>query len=173
MDPPFNPEDCTELLCGEGCGLLLSAQHPEEHSCVEALRALADELQDRSSALEHEGRMARLGWERREQWLMARATTAQTEAKLARIKYQRRLHQYTLHVHSIMQQALGLYQLIDRQKPMLVHWFSPAHAFSRPALVLWNDWSHQLVSHCFACIKGLLTTKLICISLLVEFKNKK
>ncbi|XP_055011965.1 PDZ domain-containing RING finger protein 4-like [Boleophthalmus pectinirostris] len=110
MDPQFDPEDCTEILCGEGCGLLLCAERPEEHSCVEALRALADELQDRSAALEHEGRMARLGWERREQWLVARANTAQTEAKLTRTKYQRRLHQYALHVHTILQQVLGLYQ---------------------------------------------------------------
>lgn len=104
--------DCGEVLCREGCGLELSTEDPDpEHCCVDALRALADELQDRSGAMEHEARMARLRWDRREQWLLAQVTSAQSEAKLAALKYQRRLHQHVLHVNSIIAQVLGFYKV--------------------------------------------------------------
>lgn len=81
-----------------------------EHCCVDALRTVTDALEGRRAALEHEARMARLRWNRREQYLLAQVTSLQNEAQLAALKYQRRLHQYMLRVHSIAEQVIGYYK---------------------------------------------------------------
>lgn len=100
-----------EGVCQRGCGLLLSLSGEDtsqgEHCCVDALRTVADALEERSATLEHEARMARLRWNRREQLLLAQVSTLQNEAQLAALKYQRRLHQHMLHVNSIAEQVVG------------------------------------------------------------------
>ncbi len=78
---------------------------------MDALRIVTDALEERSAFLEHEARMARLRWNRREQCLLAQVTTLQNEAQLAALKYQRRLHQYMLHVNSIAEQVTGFYKV--------------------------------------------------------------
>lgn len=106
-------ESQTELQTGQrcqrGCGLPLSALsiRDGEHCCVEALRALTDTLEERAAASEHQARMARLRWNRREQSLVAQVATLQNEAQLAALKYQRRLHQYLLHISGITEQIGG------------------------------------------------------------------
>ncbi len=102
----------SEGVCRKGCGLLLSGKG--EHCCVDALRIVTDALEERSAFLEHEARMARLRWNRREQCLLAQVTTLQNEAQLAALKYQRRLHQYMLHVNSIAEQVTGFYKVGGR-----------------------------------------------------------
>lgn len=92
-----------EGVCRRGCGLLLSGD--EEHCCVDALRSVHDALEGRSASLEREVRMARLRWNRREQWLLARVTDLQNEAQLAAVQYQQRLHQYMAHIGSIAEQV--------------------------------------------------------------------
>ncbi|XP_044048513.1 PDZ domain-containing RING finger protein 4-like isoform X2 [Siniperca chuatsi] len=96
-------------VCPKGCGLLLSGEDVSggEHCCVDALRTVTDALEERSATLEHESRMARLRWNRREQYLLAQVSALQNEAQLAALKYQRRLHQYMLHIHSIAEQVTG------------------------------------------------------------------
>lgn len=97
-------------VCQKGCGLLLDVSKGE-HCCVDALRAVTDALEGRSATLEHEARMARLRWNRREQSLLAQVSTLQNEAQLAALKYQRRLHQYMLHINSIAEQVIGYYKV--------------------------------------------------------------
>lgn len=96
-------------VCQRGCGLLLSAEDGDggEHCCVDALRTVTDALEERRAAVEHEARMARLRWNRREQVLLAQVSTLQSEAQLAALQYQRRLHQYMLHISSIAEQVIG------------------------------------------------------------------
>ncbi|XP_060891781.1 PDZ domain-containing RING finger protein 4-like isoform X1 [Labrus mixtus] len=91
-------------VCQGGCGLRLTG---EEHCCVDALRTATDTLEERSATLEHEARMARLRWNRREQYLLAQVSNLQNEAQLAALQYQRRLHQYMLHINSIAEQVTG------------------------------------------------------------------
>lgn len=95
-------------VCQKGCGLQLPG---EDHCCVDALRTVTDALEERSAALEHEARMARLRWNRREQSLLAKVSTLQNEAQLAALKYQRRLHQYMVHINSIAEQVIGYYKV--------------------------------------------------------------
>lgn len=98
-----------EGVCQRGCGLLLSGLDVSkgEHCCVEALRTVADALEERSVTLEHEARIARLRWNRREQCLLAQASTLQNQAQLDALKYQRRLNQYLVHIRSIAEQLAG------------------------------------------------------------------
>ncbi|XP_073327713.1 PDZ domain-containing RING finger protein 4-like isoform X2 [Pagrus major] len=109
MESETKPETSprVEGVCQRGCGLPLSAQDSGkgEHCCVDALRSVTDALEGRSAALEHEARMARLRWNRREQSLLAQVTALQNEAQLAALRYQRRLHQYMLHINSIAEQS--------------------------------------------------------------------
>ncbi|XP_037624319.1 PDZ domain-containing RING finger protein 4-like isoform X1 [Sebastes umbrosus] len=100
-----------EGVCQRGCGLmLLSADKKVDHCCVDALRTVTDALEAKSATLEHQTRMARLRWNRREQSLLAQVTTLQNEAQLAALKYQRRLHQHMLHISSIAEQVTGYYK---------------------------------------------------------------
>ncbi|XP_031696537.1 E3 ubiquitin-protein ligase PDZRN3-B-like [Anarrhichthys ocellatus] len=101
-----------EGVCQRGCRLLLSGEDFDkgDHRCVDALRAVTDALEERSAALEHETRMARLRWNRREQSLLAQVSTLQNEAQLSALRYQRRLHQYMLHINSIAEQVAGYYK---------------------------------------------------------------
>ncbi|XP_028287835.1 PDZ domain-containing RING finger protein 4 isoform X2 [Parambassis ranga] len=108
MKPPCRRTG-SEGVCQKGCGLLLFTLD-EEHCCVEALRTVTDFLEERSAALEHAARMARLRWNRREQSLLAQVSTLQNEAQLAALKYQRRLHQYLLRINSIAEQITGYCQ---------------------------------------------------------------
>nr|XP_019934962.1 PREDICTED: PDZ domain-containing RING finger protein 4-like [Paralichthys olivaceus] len=96
-------------VCQRGCGLPLPAEDAlkAEHCCVEALRSVTDALEERSAALEHGARMSRLRWNRREQLLLAQVSTLQNQAQLAALQYQRRLHQYMVHINSIAQQIVG------------------------------------------------------------------
>uniref|UniRef100_A0AAX7VLS1 Uncharacterized protein n=1 Tax=Astatotilapia calliptera TaxID=8154 RepID=A0AAX7VLS1_ASTCA len=98
-----------EGVCQRGCGLLLSGLDVSkgEHCCVEALRTVADALEERSVTLEHEARIARLRWNRREQCLLAQVSTLQNQAQLDALKYQRRLNQYLVHIRSIAEQLAG------------------------------------------------------------------
>lgn len=100
-------------VCKKGCGLLLQGEDLGEggHCCVDALRALADALEEKSATLEHEVRMEKLRWSRREQSLLARVSTVQQCAQLAAVKYERRLHQYKLHVNSLAEQLIGSSQV--------------------------------------------------------------
>lgn len=102
-----------EGVCQRGCRLLLSGEDFDkgDHRCVDALRAVTDALEERSAALEHETRMARLRWNRREQSLLAQVSTLQNEAQLSALRYQRRLHQYMLHINSIAEQVAGYYKV--------------------------------------------------------------
>ncbi|CAB1322767.1 unnamed protein product, partial [Coregonus sp. 'balchen'] len=99
-------------ICQKGCGLLLS--HTDivqgNHCCLDALRMLNDTLQERSATLEHEGRMQRLRWGRREQSLLAQVSFIQSEAQLTALKYQRKLHQYMLNINNIAEQVIGYYK---------------------------------------------------------------
>lgn len=92
-----------EGVCQRGCGLSLSGD--AEHCCVDALRSVTDALEGRSASLERQVRMARLRWNRREQWLLARVTALQNEAQLAALQYQQRLHRYMVHIGSIAEQV--------------------------------------------------------------------
>ncbi|XP_041651933.1 PDZ domain-containing RING finger protein 4-like [Cheilinus undulatus] len=109
MEPQTKPElgHGAEGVCQGGCGLLLTG---EEHCCVDALRSVTDALEERSLTLEHEARMSRLRWNRREQYLLAQVSNLQNEAQLAALQYQRRLHQYMLHINSIAEQVSGYYK---------------------------------------------------------------
>lgn len=100
-------------VCQKGCGLQLSTEDVSkgDHCCVDALRTATDALEERSATLEHEARMARLRWNRREQSLLAKVSTLQNEAQLAALKYQRRLHQYMVHINSIAEQVIGYYKV--------------------------------------------------------------
>ncbi|XP_070829189.1 PDZ domain-containing RING finger protein 4-like isoform X1 [Chaetodon trifascialis] len=111
MKPHSKPETghLGGRVCQKGCGLVLDFSKGE-HCCVDALRAVTDALEGRSAALEHEARMSRLRWNRREQSLLAQVSTLQNEAQLAALQYQRRLHQYMLHINSIAEQVTGYYQ---------------------------------------------------------------
>lgn len=102
-----------EGVCKKGCGLLLSCEviNGGDHCCVDALRTVTDALEEKSATLEHETRMARLRWNRREQSLLAQVSTLQNEAQLSALKYQRRLHQYMLHISSIAEQVTGYYKV--------------------------------------------------------------
>ncbi|KAK1888160.1 E3 ubiquitin-protein ligase PDZRN3-B, partial [Dissostichus eleginoides] len=110
-------ESQTELqagrgVCQRGCGLRLSGEDMSsgQHCCVEALRTVTEALEERSATLEHETRMQRLRWNRREQSLLAQVTALQTEAQLSALQHQRRLHQYMLHIHSLAEQLTGYCQ---------------------------------------------------------------
>lgn len=108
-EPEPEPEPDLELdpeivLCVRGCGLPLSGAG--EHCCVDALRAVTDALEGRSAALQHQARMERLRWNRREQNLLGQVSRLQNEAQLAALRYQRRLHQYLLHISSIAEQVM-------------------------------------------------------------------
>ncbi|KAM7414916.1 hypothetical protein PAMA_019638 [Pampus argenteus] len=107
-------------VCQKGCGLQLQLQSrgdvgEADHCCVEALRALTDALEERSATLEHEARMARLRWNRREQFLLAKMSALHNEAQLAALKYQRRLHQHMVHINSITEQVTGYCKLVLSQ----------------------------------------------------------
>ncbi|XP_071272106.1 E3 ubiquitin-protein ligase PDZRN3-B-like [Salvelinus alpinus] len=99
-------------ICQKGCGLLLS--HTDivqgDHCCLDALRMLNDGLQERSATMEHEGRMQRLRWGRREQSLLAQVSSIQSEAQLTALKYKRKLHQYMLNINNITEQVIGRYK---------------------------------------------------------------
>ncbi|KAM7396981.1 hypothetical protein PAMP_019980 [Pampus punctatissimus] len=114
MDPQTKPAagHRVEGVCQKGCGLQLSRGDISEadHCCVEALRTVTDALEERSATLEHEARMARLRWNRREQFLLAKMSALQNEAQLAALKYQRRLHQHMVHINSIAEQVTGYYK---------------------------------------------------------------
>ncbi|XP_070687153.1 PDZ domain-containing RING finger protein 4-like [Pempheris klunzingeri] len=99
-------------VCQKGCGLLLPGEDlgTAQHCCVDALRTVTDALEERGAALEHEARMARLRWNRREQSLLAQVATLQNEAQLAALRYQRRLHQYMVHINSIAEQVTGYHK---------------------------------------------------------------
>lgn len=111
MDPPTQPDsaDRDVAVCGRGCGLLVPRGDiaTERHCCVDALRSVTDALEERSASLEHEVRMARLRWNRREQFLLAQVASVQSEAQLAALTYQRKLHHYTLRISSIAEQLIG------------------------------------------------------------------
>lgn len=111
MESQTNPETGHrgEGVCQRGCGLLLTGEDigNGEHCCVDALRSVTDALEGRSATLEHGARMARLRWNGRERFLLAKVTALQNEAQLAALKYQRRLHQYMLHIDSIAEQVNG------------------------------------------------------------------
>ncbi|KAG7523433.1 PDZ domain-containing RING finger protein 4-like isoform X1 [Solea senegalensis] len=113
MASQTKPDACHRgegACCQRGCGLPLSSEDSnkvEQHCCVDALRAVTDALEEKSAALEHESRMARLRWNRREQFLLAQVSALQNEAQLAALRYQRRLHQYTLHINGIAEQLVG------------------------------------------------------------------
>lgn len=95
-------------VCQGGCGLALAGEDVGgRHRCVDALRSVGDELEERGAALEQRARLARLRWNRREQSLLAKVAALQSEAQLAALKYQRRLHQYMLHIDSIAEQVSG------------------------------------------------------------------
>ena len=96
-------------ICGKGCGLLLSLQG--NHSCLAALRLHSNNIERRSATLQHESRMARLRWGRREQFLLAQVSSLQGEAQLAALKYQQKLHQYMLNINSIADQVIGFYKV--------------------------------------------------------------
>ncbi|XP_029909277.1 E3 ubiquitin-protein ligase PDZRN3-B-like [Myripristis murdjan] len=99
-------------VCQKGCGLLLSRDDITKgnHCCLDALRLLTDALEERSAVLEHESRMARLRWGRREQSLLAQVSSLQSEAQLAALKYQQKLHQYMLNISSIAEQVISYYK---------------------------------------------------------------
>lgn len=115
MESETKPETSPHVggVCQRGCGLPLSARDSGEgqHCCVDALRSVTDALEGRSAALEHQARMARLRWNRREQSLLAQVTALQNEAQLSALRYQRRLHQYMLHINSIAEQVIGYYKV--------------------------------------------------------------
>ncbi|XP_054588847.1 E3 ubiquitin-protein ligase PDZRN3-B-like [Nothobranchius furzeri] len=97
--------DPNPVLSGdEVCGLQVSG---EEHRCVEALRALTDALERRRATLEREARVARLRWNRRERTLLAQVTSLHKEALLAALKYQTRLHRYLLLISGVAEQIVG------------------------------------------------------------------
>lgn len=100
-------------ICKKGCGLLLPREviAKGNHCCLDALRMFTDALEERSSTLEHEARLARLRWGRREQALLAHVSTLQSEAQLAAVKYQKKLHQYMLNINSISEQVIGYYKV--------------------------------------------------------------
>ncbi|KAM9570637.1 PDZ domain-containing RING finger protein 4-like isoform 1-T1 [Salvelinus alpinus] len=104
-------------ICQKGCGLLLS--HTDivqgDHCCLDALRMLNDGLQERSATMEHEGRMQRLRWGRREQSLLAQVSSIQSEAQLTALKYKRKLHQYMLNINNITEQVIGRYKQVSDQ----------------------------------------------------------
>ncbi|XP_010789299.1 PDZ domain-containing RING finger protein 4-like isoform X2 [Notothenia coriiceps] len=115
-------ESQTELqagggVCQRGCGLRLSGEDMSsgQHCCVEALRTVTEALEERSASLEHETRMQRLRWNRREQSLLAQVTALQTEAQLSALQHQRRLHQYMLHIHSLAEQLTGYCQVNGKE----------------------------------------------------------
>ncbi|TNN71665.1 E3 ubiquitin-protein ligase PDZRN3 [Liparis tanakae] len=106
-------------VCRRGCGLPLSREELDnegEHCCVDALRTATDALEEKSATLEHETRMARLRWNRREQSLLARVSTLQNEARLSALRYQRRLHQHMLHISGIAEQVTGYRKRNDVRK---------------------------------------------------------
>lgn len=115
MDPPTKRgSDLRDVsVCQKGCGLLLSRDDITKgnHCCLDALRLLTDALEERSAVLEHESRMARLRWGRREQSLLAQVSSLQSEAQLAALKYQQKLHQYMLNINSIAEQVLSYYKV--------------------------------------------------------------
>ncbi|XP_055365813.1 uncharacterized protein LOC129604257, partial [Betta splendens] len=102
----------TQPVCRRGCGLPLSAEDAgaRGHRCVDALRALSDALEERSATLEHDLRMSRLRWNRREQSLLTKVSSLQNEARLAALRHQRRLHQYVLRVGGLAEQVVGYCQ---------------------------------------------------------------
>lgn len=103
-----------------------------EHRCVDALRSVTDALEGRSAGLEHDVRMARLRWNRREQGLLARVTDLQNETQLAALQYQQRLHQYMVHISSIAEQV-NRYRQVSPVclMPDLLQRLSPFPNFSR------------------------------------------
>ncbi|XP_010881890.2 PDZ domain-containing RING finger protein 4 [Esox lucius] len=108
-DCDFDREDVG--VCQKGCGLLLSHTVVQgEHCCLDALRVMNDTLQERSAILEHEARMERLRWGRREQSLLAQVSSLQSEAQLTALKYQRKLHEYMLNINKIAESITGYYK---------------------------------------------------------------
>lgn len=99
-------------VCKKGCRLLLQTDIAQgDHCCLDALRMLNDALQERSVTLEHEARMQRLRWVRREQSLLAQVSSLQSEAQLTALRYQRKLHQYMLNINNIAKQVIGYYKV--------------------------------------------------------------
>ena len=105
-------------ICQRGCGLPLPHEDiaQEDHSCLDALRTLNDALQERSASTEHESRMERLRWGRREHTLLAQVSFLQSEAELAALKYQRKLHQYMLNINNIAEQVTKYYKVRQWQR---------------------------------------------------------
>nr|XP_029490775.1 E3 ubiquitin-protein ligase PDZRN3-B-like [Oncorhynchus nerka] len=98
-------------VCKKGCRLLLQTDIAQgDHCCLDALRMLNDALQERSVTLEHEARMQRLRWVRREQSLLAQVSSLQSEAQLTALRYRRKLHQYMLNTNNIAKQVIGYYK---------------------------------------------------------------
>ncbi|XP_042179281.1 PDZ domain-containing RING finger protein 4-like [Oncorhynchus tshawytscha] len=102
-------------VCKKGCRLLLQTDIAQgDHCCLDALRMLNDALQERSVTLEHEARMQRLRWVRREQSLLAQVSSLQSEAQLTALRYQRKLHQYMLNINNIAKQVIGYYKISEQ-----------------------------------------------------------
>lgn len=95
------------FVCQAGCGLAVLPEDGERHRCLEALRSVSDELEEKGAALEQRARAARLRWNRREQNLLAQVAALQSEAQLAALRYQRRLHRYMLHIDGIAELVKG------------------------------------------------------------------
>lgn len=111
MEPQRDPEtaDVARLVCQAGCGLAVPPDDGarRRHRCLDALRSVSDELEEKGAALEQRARAARLRWNRREQNLLAQVAALQSEAQLAALRYQRRLHHYMLHIDGIAELVNG------------------------------------------------------------------
>ncbi|XP_066580016.1 PDZ domain-containing RING finger protein 4 [Amia ocellicauda] len=88
--------------CPQGCGLLLLHKDvvQDSHCCLEALRA-------HSGALEQEARTQRLRWGNRERALLAQVAALQSEVQLTALRYQKRFHQYMMHINTITKHMTG------------------------------------------------------------------
>ncbi|KAJ3596869.1 hypothetical protein NHX12_003269, partial [Muraenolepis orangiensis] len=103
-------QDCHRCVCEKVlCGVVLPPRQGN-HCCLEAVRAHVNNVERRSATLQHESRMARLRWVRRERSLLAQVASLQGEAQLAALKYQQNLHRYMLNIHSIADQVIGIYK---------------------------------------------------------------
>lgn len=109
MDPHGEPDTANvlRLRCQAGCGLAVTPEDGERHRCLDALRSMSDELEEKGAALEQRARAAKLKSNRREQNLLAQVAALQSEAQLAALRYQRRLHRYMLHIDGIAELVRG------------------------------------------------------------------
>lgn len=109
MEPRRKPETAViaRLVCQEGCGLAVPSEDGGRHRCLDALRSVSDELEEKGAVLEQRAKAARLRSNRREQNLLAQVAALQSEAQLAALRYQRRLHRYMLHIDGIAELVRG------------------------------------------------------------------